>query len=261
MSPDKKLPSPPGAYQPPDDLLKNRTILVTGAAGGLGHATALICAKLGATIILLGRAIPPLEALYDEIIAVGPEPAIYPMDLAGAKWSDYGSLAVTLAENFGTLDGIVHAAAHFKAFAPLSQLPPAEWMESLQVNLTASYALTNQCLPLLEKSADASVVFIADSATESPRAYSGAYGLAKYAQGGLARTWAEELQFKPQLRFNCYDPGPMRSALRRRGYPNEDKNTLPEPQTAVAPLLWLLGPDSHGYSGQTLHNPAPWPAG
>ncbi len=243
----------PAHYIPKSRLLADRVILISGANGGLGRASALACAGLGATVVLLGRNIPKLEAIYDQIEqSGGAQPAIYPMNLAGASWGDYGTLAGKLDAAFGRLDGMVHAAAHFKAFTPLSQLPPKEWIESLQVNLTAPYALTAQCLPLLEKSADASVVFIADPSAQSPRAYFGAYGVAKYAQEGLLRTWSQELEFKPNLRLNSYDPGPMRTPLRRRGYPQEDLTALNTPETAVPPLLWLLGPDSRGVSGRSF---------
>ncbi|TAM09447.1 MAG: SDR family NAD(P)-dependent oxidoreductase [Nevskiaceae bacterium] len=257
-APSSAPATPPAGYTPTPGLLAQRCILVTGAGSGLGRAAALACAQLGATVILLGKTIKTLEATYDAIESIknAPEPAIYPLNLFGAKWEDYGELAQTLDGNLGRLDGIVHAAAHFKNFTPLAQVPPREWVESLQVNLTAPYALTTHCLPLLDKSTDASVVFITDTGSEAPRAYSGAYGIAKYAQRGLAGTWAEELGYKPHLRFNTYDPGPMRTTLRRTGYPQEDPATLADPATVLAPLLWLLGPDSRGCNGRNLGNPA-----
>lgn len=257
-SPDTSPGAPPAGYVPQAGLLANRTLLITGAGGGLGSAAARACARLGATVILLGKTIKTLEATYDAIedIEGAPQPAIYPLNLFGAKWEDYGALAKAVAQNFGRLDGLVHAAAHFKNFAPLGQVSPREWLESLQVNLTAPYALTTQCLPLLDQSPDASVVFITDDGGQAPRAYSGAYGIAKYAQHGLAGTWAEELGFKPHLRFNCYDPGPMRTALRWRGYPQEDQSRLAEPADTLAPLMWLLGPGSRGCNGRDLRHPA-----
>lgn len=257
MPPKSKIASTahelPVDYVPKSRLLSDRVILISGANGGLGRATALACAGLGATVVLLGRNMSKLEALYDQIEqAGGPQPAIYPMNLAGASWGDYGTLADKLDEAFGRLDAIVHAAAHFKAFTSLEQLPPKEWLESLQVNLTAPYALTAQCLPLLEKSADASVVFISDPSAQTPRAYFGAYGVAKYALEALLKTWSQELEFKPNLRFNSYDPGPMRTSLRRRGYPQEDMAQLNTPEIVVPALLWLLGPDSHGITGRSF---------
>ena len=58
-------------YQAPNDLLQDKKILVTGAGDGIGRAAALTFAKYGATVILLGRTVSKLEAVYDEIESHG----------------------------------------------------------------------------------------------------------------------------------------------------------------------------------------------
>ena len=61
----------PHLYQAPADLLKDKKILVTGAGDGIGRAAALSYAAHGATVVLLGKTIEKLEAVYDEIEAAG----------------------------------------------------------------------------------------------------------------------------------------------------------------------------------------------
>jgi NAD(P)-dependent dehydrogenase (short-subunit alcohol dehydrogenase family) len=69
-------------WTPPNDLLHDRVVLITGAANGIGHALARSLAAHGATTVLLDRDVPGLEKTYDEIVAAGhPTPALYPMDL------------------------------------------------------------------------------------------------------------------------------------------------------------------------------------
>ena len=81
--------APPDGYRPAADLLAGRVILVTGAGDGLGKAAALALAEHGATVVLLGRKVRPLERVYDAIEqAGGPQPAIYPLNLEGAAPQD-----------------------------------------------------------------------------------------------------------------------------------------------------------------------------
>ena len=243
----------PAAYAPKADLLAGRRILITGAGDGLGKAAALACARHGATVILLGRTVKKLEAVYDQIEqAGGPTPAIYPLHLGGASWKDYGELAGTLEREFGGLDGLLHCAVQFKTFTPMQDIEAKDWLETLQVNLTAAFALTRHCLPLLAASRDASVVFVSDRQGRETRAFGGAYAVSKAAVEQLMRVWAADLDGNEHVRINSYDPGPMRTALRLKGYPGETLEQSPPPETAVPALLWLLGPDSRGNSGQAL---------
>jgi NAD(P)-dependent dehydrogenase (short-subunit alcohol dehydrogenase family) len=238
-------------YSPAPELLRDRVILVTGAGGGLGGALAEACAQLGATVVLTGRTVKHLEATYDRIeSADAPQPAILPMNLMTATWVEHEAFAATLEQTFGRLDGIVHAAAHFKGFARLEDLEPREWLDSLQVNLTAPYTLTRLCLPLLRKSADASVVHVTDEGGRSVRAFHGIYGITKRAAEALFLGFATELKAETQLRFNTVNPGPMRTPLRAKGYAGEFPGETPTPQSRLARMLWLLGPDSRGVSGQ-----------
>lgn len=238
---------------PAPGSLAKRAILVTGAGDGLGRATALACARAGASVILLGKTVKKLEAVYDAIeTAGGPTPAIYPLNLAGASWKDYGELAATIERELGRLDGIVHCAAFFKHFQALDEISPQEWVESLQVNLTGAYALTRQCLPLLQAAPDASVIFITDAPGRRPKPYAGAYGVSKAAVENLSAMWAQELERFPKLRFNTFNPGPMASGVRLRGYPGDVIDKLASPDSITPKLLWLLGLESKGVSGQAL---------
>lgn len=247
------LPPDPASVIPAqlsEDHLAGRVILITGAGGGLGQALAVAVARLGATPVLLGRTVAKLEATDDAVRAVGGEAALYPINLTGATWGDLAEVAMTLEREFGRLDGLVHAAAHFKTFTRMEDVEPKDWLESLQVNLTAAFALTRHCLPLLRASGDGSVVFVADQGGRHAKPFQGAYGIAKAALETLSAQWAHEQRADAPVRFNTYYPGPMRSGIRLKGYPGEVLDEVPVPETALPRLLWLLGPNSSGVSGQ-----------
>ncbi|MCW9000941.1 MAG: SDR family NAD(P)-dependent oxidoreductase, partial [Kangiellaceae bacterium] len=89
-------------YQAPDDLLKERVILVTGASDGIGKVIAMEYARVGATVILHGRDTAKLEAVYDEIVEAGyPQPAILPLNLVNASPEQFKSLADTIRNELG----------------------------------------------------------------------------------------------------------------------------------------------------------------
>lgn len=238
-------------YKPAPDLLKDRVILVTGASDGIGAAAAKSFATHGATVVLLGRSIRKLEKVYDAIEQSGaPQPAIYPMNLEGAAPKDYEELAVTLEQEFGRLDGLLHNAALLGTLTPLEQYDLEQWAKLMQVNLHAPFLLTRAVLPLLKKSTDASVLFTSSSVGRKGRAYWGAYGITKAACENMMEIWADELETNTPIRVNSIDPGAVRTTLRAKAYPGEDPNTLRRPEEIMAVYLYLLGPDSRGTNGQ-----------
>jgi NAD(P)-dependent dehydrogenase (short-subunit alcohol dehydrogenase family) len=241
----------PEGWTAAPDLLKNRTILVTGAANGIGRALVSAVAARGASTILLDKDVHGLEQAYDEIVAEGhPEPALYPLDLQGATADDYATLATTLEKEYSGLDGLVHNAAQLGALVPLANFENEMWFQTLQVNLNAPYLLTMACLGLMNMSADASIIFSSDTTGRQGKAYWGAYGVSKAGLEGFMQILADELEANTPIRVNSIDPGPVRTGLRRLAYPGEDAATLNAPEDVVDPFLYLLGPGSKGITGQ-----------
>ncbi|HVV96807.1 MAG TPA: SDR family NAD(P)-dependent oxidoreductase [Rhodanobacteraceae bacterium] len=243
---------PDGAPRAAADALRGRVVLVTGATGGLGRATSLAAAASGATVVLLGRKVRALEALYDEIEkSGGAQPAVYPMDLAGATPRDHADLIAAIERECGRLDGLVHAAAHFDGLQPFDQQTPEEWFRTQQVNVTAPFQITQAALPLMRKSADAAIVFVLDDPARVGNAFWGGYGIAKHALAGLASIVHEETERSP-VRTHALLPGPMRTVLRRAAYYGEDTLMHPEPDFAAAAVTWLLGEEGVPMRGKVL---------
>jgi len=241
----------PQTYRPRADLLAGRVILVTGAGGGIGRALALALAAHGATVALSGRSLRKLERVYDEIQAAGhPRPALVPLDLENALANDYDALAEAVDKEFGRLDGLVHNAAILGTRAPIAHFDVPTWCRVLQVNLTAEFALTQVCLPLLEKSRDASLVFTTSSVGHVGRAYWGAYAVSKFGVEGLAQVLAHEYEGNAALRINLVNPGATRTDMRALAYPAEDATRLKTPAEITATYLYLLGPDARGVTGR-----------
>jgi NAD(P)-dependent dehydrogenase (short-subunit alcohol dehydrogenase family) len=243
----------PKQFTPNLDLLAGRVILITGAGGGLGSALARECAKAGASVILCGRHAAKLERVYDEIEKMGaPQPAIAMLDLAAATAADYDSLAATIGDEFGRLDGLVHAAALLGDRTPLEQYDVPTWCRVLHVNLTAPFILTQVLLPALRKSADASVIFVSSGVVRDPRPFWGAYAVAKSGLESVRIMLSQELEGEPNIRVNSVNPGRMRTPMRAAAYPAEDPNTVPAPASVSGAFMYLLSAQSRGIDGQYI---------
>lgn len=237
---------------PNENALVGRVILITGATGGLGRASAIACARAGAVVVLAGRKVRPLEALYDELEALGAaKPAIYPIDLEGASPDDYANMAEAIRLQCGHLDGIVHAAVLFDGLRPLDQFKPNDWMRIQHVGVNAPFLLTQACLPLLRERDDAAVVFVLEDAQRIGKAFWGSYGVAKSAIAAFASILHEETE-NSSVRTHALLPPPMRTALRRMAYFGENTLERELPDRAAEALVWLLGPTAAALRGRTL---------
>lgn len=243
----------PQDYQPAPDLLKDRVILVTGAGDGIGRAAAFGLARLGANVGLLGRTLSKLESVYDEIVEAGfPQPDIAVMNLATAQGPDYFQLAESITNEYGRLDGLLHNASILGQMSPIEHYDVGVWTEVMHVNLTAPFVLTQVLLPLLKKSADASIVFTSSGVGRIGRAYWGGYAVSKFGIEGLCQVLADETSEAAGIRVNCINPGGTRTAMRHAAFPAEDPAGLPAPEDILAPYFYLLGPDSRGITGESI---------
>ncbi len=244
----------PGARPGP---LSDRVVLVTGAAGGLGRATAMAAARSGATVVLLGRKVRALEQLYDAIMAESlAQPAIFPLDLEGASAEDYVALADAIAKGCGRLDGIVHAAARFDGLTPLAHVAPDAFLRTLHANLAAPWLLTQACLPMMALRGDAAVVFVLEDPAEVAKPYRGAYGVSKSALPALVSILHAETD-RTTVRVHGIRPLPMKTRLRARAYFAEAGGLTHAPDSCADVVVRILAGDLAEWRGKLLEAPEP----
>ena len=235
----------------PTPVFSGQVALVNGATGALGTATAQTLAARGATLVLFGRKLDALERLADDIVERvlpdvaeehrGEAPLIQPVDFSGAAPEDYATLAEGIEQTFGRLDLLVHAMGTAGELAPLAQSELMKFQESLHVNLTAPFALTRSCWPLLEQAERPRVLFFTDRGTP---AYGNAYDIAHAGMARMIDEWAAEA---PGAWVTGFDPGPVNSRLRHARFPGEMIEDRASPCAVMPELLDFL---EHGASGQ-----------
>ena len=240
-------------YTIKENSLNNKTILVTGAGAGIGKEAALTYAKLGATVILLGKTVSKLESVYDEIIALGlAEPAIIPLNLRGATKQNYIDMSATIANQFGKLDGALLNAAMLGELTPFTQIHEQIFDDVMKVNVTAQYLLAQALIPTLQLADNASLVFTSSGVGNKGRAYWGPYSISKFATIGMMQVIADEYE-NSSLRTNAINPGATNTNMRASAYPAEDKDELANPADIMPLYVYLMSDDSVTVNGQTIN--------
>ncbi len=240
-------------YQAAKDLLNGKVILVTGAGDGIGKTAALTYAQHGATVILLGKTVKKLEAVYDQIEQAGyPKPAIVPLDLKGATEQNHLDMAETIEEQFGHLDGLLHNASMLGVLGPFEHITMSSVEEVFKVNVIAEIMLTKALLPVMRKSASASLVFTSSSVGRQARSFWGEYAMSKFATEGMMQAIAHEYEGS-NIRTNSINPGATRTGMRANAYPAENPQLLKKPEEIMPTYLYLMGKDSADINGQQLN--------
>lgn len=221
-------------------VLTGKTILITGAAGGLGSAIALQCAGSGADLILLDKNRRGLGELSDRLVQRGlTPPGLYPLNLAAAGIDEFGDLVETIESEFSGLDALIHCAVDFDGLQPLEQVQPQDWLQSMQVNVNAPWLLSCALLPLLKKSKNGRLFFLLDELETVTDAYWGAYGTSKAALTGLVKQFNATLG-NTTVSVRGIIPGPMRTGFRAKVYHAENPMEQPDPAVAADKITAML---------------------
>ncbi|KLV09054.1 3-oxoacyl-ACP reductase [Photobacterium aquae] len=239
-------------YQVDENTLKDNVILVTGAGDGIGRQAAISYAAHGATVVLLGRTVAKLEAVYDEIENLGyPQPAIIPMDMMGATRQNYLDMVDTIEGQFGRLDGVLHNAGLLGVLSPFEQLGEEVFDDVMQVNVKAQFLLTQAVLPLIKQSPHGRIIFTSSTVGHEGRAFWGTYSISKFATEGMMQVLADELN-NTQVRVNAINPGGTRTAMRAQAFPAEDARLLKTPAEIMPLYVYLMSKESDSVHGQCI---------
>ena len=219
--------------------LDGAVALVTGASRGIGAATAIELARLGAHLILTARTQGGLEETDDTIRALGGTATLLPMDLT--KGAEIDLIGPSIHSRFGRLDVLVHNAGVLGTLTPISHITDKDWNNAVSVNATASLRVIRTTAPLLKLAPAGRAVFVTSRLADETRAFWGTYAATKAVLQQLALTWAAESE-TIALRVNCFDPGPTATRMRAEAMPGEDPKTLPTAAGAARKLVALCLP-------------------
>lgn len=239
--------------------LAQKVILITGSSRGIGRATALKLADLGAHIavnFVMNR--EAAEKTADEIRLKGVQ-AITCQANVGSP-TDVDHLIQTAVDHFGRLDAVIHNAA-LGAFKPVHKLRVNQWDLSLDVNAKAFLLLAQKAMPWLEKSGQGNLIALSSLGSHRFIPNYGAIGVSKAALENLVRYLAVELAPK-KIRVNCISGGLVDTdAL--KAYPDYESfhkeviaktpaGRIAAPEDLANAVSLLLLPESNWIIGQTI---------
>jgi NAD(P)-dependent dehydrogenase (short-subunit alcohol dehydrogenase family) len=188
--------------------MKGKAALVTGAAAGLGRASALALARAGADVCVIDINAAGLEQTAEQLRALGVRAQVCVLDLAVR---DNCLAAVSTAtEAFGRLDALCNVAG---VFVPCHahEMSATDFEKTLAINLSAPFYLIQAAIPHLLKTHGA-VVNVTSCAAFVGQAYLAAYSATKAGLNHMTKSLAMEYMHQP-IRFNAVAPGGMPTAL------------------------------------------------
>jgi NAD(P)-dependent dehydrogenase (short-subunit alcohol dehydrogenase family) len=193
--------------------LKDKVVIVTGAASGIGRATAEVCAAEGAKLVLADL---PSAALA-EISALGgaDRPALaVPTDVT--RLADCQALVEAAETRWGRVDGLINCAGILQgAFLAVDDLDEETFRRVITVNLTGSFLASKAVVPAMKRAGRGVIVLIASGAGVRGGSSSVAYGSSKGGVHGLAMVL--EPQLAPHgIRVNDVCPGSLDTPLKRQ---------------------------------------------
>jgi 2-hydroxycyclohexanecarboxyl-CoA dehydrogenase len=245
--------------------LAGKVALITGAAGGIGAATAeLFCAQ-GACVMLVDMDCAGLERTAHAIQQLSPSARVLQ---TAADIADAGAAEQAVArcrEAFGRLDVLVNNAA-MRNYSPLADATPQEWQAMVGVNMMGNANYCRAALPLLRQAGGAAIVNVSSCYAVTGRKGMGLYDATKAAILAMTRTLAFE-EVAHGVRVNAICPGStltefhVNRTMAAGGSVEELKtrrqNTSligrwAEPAEIAYPILWLASDEASFITGTTL---------
>ena len=203
-----------------DLQLKDKVVIVTGGAKGIGAAIVHACAAEGAVPVIVGRDAEAGKKVQSEIMSSGSRCGLISVDLSAAESCEQ-SVSQTVRE-FGRLDALVNNAGRNDKVG-LEEGSPTEYVASLNRNLVHYYSMAHYSLPHLKR-ARGSIVNVGSKTAVTGQGSTSGYASSKGAIMALTREWAAEL-LPYGIRVNTVIPAEVMTPLYRSWldtFPNPD---------------------------------------
>ena len=239
------------------NTFEDEVVYITGASAGIGYATAELCLKYGATVVITGRNKDNLDKAKQELLNISSKVVAHNVDVSIE--SEIEDSLEEIYKSFGKVDGLINNAPSIHT-GKIVDLDLAAWRTNFKANLDAVFLSTKKVLPWMHEAKKGSIVNIASVVGLKGVAYMSAYGAAK--AGLINFTRATAIEAAPHVRVNCIIPGAVMTPATERAIPDDKLmeatvNTIPlkriaEPAELAKPIAFLLSSDASFITGASL---------
>jgi len=234
-----------------------KIIYITGASAGIGYATAELCLRKGATVIITGRDKENLKNAEKQLLNISSNVIAHNVDVSNE--SQIINSLEDVYKSCGTIDGLVNNAPSIHTGKIIDLDLPA-WKTNFKANLDAVFLTTKTVLPWMIDAKKGAIVNVASVVGLKGVAYMSAYGAAKAGLINFSR--ASAVEAAPHVRVNCVIPGAVLTPATERAIPAKEMmdqtiKTIPlkriaQPIELAHPIVFLLGPEASFITGASL---------
>lgn len=229
--------------------INHAVVIITGAGRGIGRATAELFARTGARVVLCARTGRELRATCAAIRAGGGDAVARVMDIGSPRQAR--ALVNLAIRRYGRVDVLINNAGILGPRVPLSRYPRRTWEHVLRINLTGTFAVTQEAARVMARQRTGCIMTVSSSVGRTGRAGWGAYAVSKFGVEGLSQVLADELR-PDGVCVITFNPGGTRTRMRAQAYPREDRSKLRDPSVAARALLHLAARCSPAFSGRAF---------
>lgn len=228
--------------------MRNRIVLVTGAAGALGSAVAQAFSKTGAHLVLADMAADILGAVHADEVRSGKAFLVGGVDLTTAEGAR--RLAAEAERQFGAIDVLVNVAGGFRA-APLLEAPAEDWDFLFDLNARSVFHVCRSVAPGMRARGAGKIVNVGSPAALSSFATGGLYAASKAAVLRLTEALSAESK-KDGVNVNAVLPGTMDTRANRQAMPDADPSTWVRTEEVADVIVFLASDAARAIHGASI---------
>lgn len=227
----------------------DHVVVITGAAGTLGHAAARAYLQAGAHLVIVGFDEHRLEDRFPELIGRSDHLFAAPVDLADIE--SVGSLADQVKEKFGRADILLNIAGGFKSGDPVHELDPEAWESMMRMNARTVLLASRAFLPMMLEQGRGKVINIGARPGLKGRAGMAPYSASKSAVIRLTESISAEVKHQG-INVNCIIPGTIDTPGNRASMPEADFSRWIQPEALVDVMMFLTSDEARALHGAII---------